>query len=872
MKLARYIIGLLIFLATISCSTAAPYRLLGDTKAPSPGMLSAVPANTSVLFESAPVITVAKVQNSSENVTWNSFQKYTPVVIGQFSITTDSDEIVDINSITIKAEGTGDDAVDISLVRLILDKNGNGLIDENDQSLGDGYYNIDDGTSKIHASLIPFTQSDAPINIFITYYLNADAPLGSTFCCSVVGMDAMTTDYEPVSIAGLPVSSSQLTVVENPPHVEITNLSDIRTCWWESKGSISNKMMWIKAEAKSDYPIRINSVQLQGTGYYGNMATDVSAVELWADNNENGEVDNSDELIGTGNYAADDDKCTIQALTELIIPARSAKKLLICYKMASCIVSDQPKFYSFNIDSMDARIVESGLVVPTIGLPMWGTGSLVVVDQPPTLSFSQYQNMPDDNGWWRGYGSSPKVVLRFRARPENTECVYLKDFTVQAYGTGDDVKDIESVDIWLDANCNGLLDSEDWPIIKYKYLCDDGTCTFNLDGFGQFVDRDYPSLYSYYLITYSMNTNVTNGKTYGCKLVGASGTDSNLGVDVQLTGIPLQGTEFTVIEENPPSLSIAFGPKSPVDHVWWQGVQGGKELAQLVINSNANEDISLTEIRLGTSCSISDATSQVMAFLDVNRNGVVDAPEDVILATAQDGGDEYSSYKEFNFGDSGITIPARGSVCILIVCDIANINDMYLPGYVGVGFCEASAKWVSSGAAAPVYGLPINGAELVVIGKPHNVNIGEAKRLGSNSWVQIDDVIVTGGQGGNYCVEESGRSAGIQIYNTPSSLQLGDRITLYGKLSGDGGNSSIWVAFDKQNGHVTPLKPVAMCNLAIGGAPILGESSIVNYCNADNPIVATGVNNVGLLVKTWGRVTESNEFYECFYIDDGSGL
>lgn len=58
------------------------------------------------------------------------------------------------------------------------------------------------------------------------------------------------------------------------------------------------------------------------------------------------------------------------------------------------------------------------------------------------------------------------------------------------------------------------------------------------------------------------------------------------------------------------------------------------------------------------------------------------------------------------------------------------------------------------------------------------------------------------------------------------------------------------------------IKPVGMGNIALGGGT-----------NGNNPGIpgAFGPNNIGSLVKIWGKVTVMN-VYPCFYIDDGSGL
>ncbi len=62
----------------------------------------------------------------------------------------------------------------------------------------------------------------------------------------------------------------------------------------------------------------------------------------------------------------------------------------------------------------------------------------------------------------------------------------------------------------------------------------------------------------------------------------------------------------------------------------------------------------------------------------------------------------------------------------------------------------------------------------------------------------------------------------------------------------------------------TEIKPVMMSNRAVGGGAL----------NEYTPGVAGGIglNNIGLLVRTWGTVTYVDADQKFFYIDDGSRL
>lgn len=60
------------------------------------------------------------------------------------------------------------------------------------------------------------------------------------------------------------------------------------------------------------------------------------------------------------------------------------------------------------------------------------------------------------------------------------------------------------------------------------------------------------------------------------------------------------------------------------------------------------------------------------------------------------------------------------------------------------------------------------------------------------------------------------------------------------------------------------ITPIAVSNRSLGGADLNQYTLGV--------VSGIGPNNIGLLVKTWGKVTYVNAAKEYFYIDDGANL
>jgi len=140
-------------------------------------------------------------------------------------------------------------------------------------------------------------------------------------------------------------------------------------------------------------------------------------------------------------------------------------------------------------------------------------------------------------------------------------------------------------------------------------------------------------------------------------------------------------------------------------------------------------------------------------------------------------------------------------------------------------------------------------------------SIAEAKGYANGLAVVVPGRYVTWVGGGGIAIQDPDRTAGIMV-PTPGAFAVGDIVQAGGILwtsARDRLLSSPEVT--KTGGPVSP-KPLAMGCLSLGGADL----------NQWTPGIpgSIGPNNLGLLVRTWGRVTLSTP--TCFYISDGSAI
>ncbi len=135
--------------------------------------------------------------------------------------------------------------------------------------------------------------------------------------------------------------------------------------------------------------------------------------------------------------------------------------------------------------------------------------------------------------------------------------------------------------------------------------------------------------------------------------------------------------------------------------------------------------------------------------------------------------------------------------------------------------------------------------------------IGSCRQIEDGSQVRLEGKVVTAGNEilpGLFYVEEENRASGIQVVTT-TPVWTNDIVYVSGTMrtNDDGERYILAGEVGTTNCPGTAPSPLGMrCNDVGGGA------------------LGLGTNNVGLLIKVWGKVTATGE--GCFYVSDGSNL
>ena len=147
----------------------------------------------------------------------------------------------------------------------------------------------------------------------------------------------------------------------------------------------------------------------------------------------------------------------------------------------------------------------------------------------------------------------------------------------------------------------------------------------------------------------------------------------------------------------------------------------------------------------------------------------------------------------------------------------------------------------------------------------HDTTIPIAKGMQNSNARRLRGYVVSAAFGDSFYIQDPLKPWGIKVIGAAPTP--GQTVDIVGTPSSYHNERAI----DCRNYEITVVNPspselpvASLGNLALGGATL----------NTYSPGVfdAHGPNNLGLLVCTWGKVTQRDRSLQFFYIDDGSGL
>ncbi len=338
--------------------------------------------------------------------------------------------------------------------------------------------------------------------------------------------------------------------------------------------------------------------------------------------------------------------------------------------------------------------------------------------------------------------------------------------------------------------------------------------------------------------------------------------------------------------ETPSSETLTFTNLGDVCDKFWYPNQGSTDVPILGVNiaASTSEAVTLQSLTIYPWDNTNGAdVSSVKVWLDSAGSGVINSAANPISLPCPYPAQHSQTVIQLTPQQ---VIPAGGNLKLLIS---VSLNSNSQPGdEIGFSLGNASGVGNTSGEQASCSGLSMETQRVVIGTIP--ITISAAKKMGVDSTGQTfvtlaNEVITADLQStmGMAYLQEQNRSAGIGCLipanssGNQQSIPVVSYVTVVGslKLSTDGAELVLNV-IDGVSTSGQSARPLAMSNKSTGGGAFGGQPALTD--NAALGKQSTGPSNVGLLVRTWGRVTGLGQLTidgaqrDVCWIDDGSGL
>lgn len=320
---------------------------------------------------------------------------------------------------------------------------------------------------------------------------------------------------------------------------------------------------------------------------------------------------------------------------------------------------------------------------------------------------------------------------------------------------------------------------------------------------------------------------------------------------------------------------------NPPNHYWSPGFQEKNLMARLRLTAGAAEGVVVNALTFTAAGSGNDQSDVLGAFLydDTNANGQID------------GGDKVLASGMYPTDNGTVTIPIDGPAFTIP----ANTTKTVLVGYwINNNPAPAGGKTFQFSLTAIYATGAVSFLPVATQGLPY----GSAKKTVASLWVQPGPCVpiglwmihrdgtlghiicspvvstATGVLGNKLYIQEQDRSAGIMVdfgESPPPTLAEGDEVDIEACITTvDGERVLVQPTILGQSPGPPPV-PVSMNNYQVGGEDwnYVGGSE---GTESGRPGVfgGWGMNNVGLLVRTFGMYTRLDA--TTFQVDDGSGF
>jgi N-acetylneuraminic acid mutarotase/uncharacterized protein (DUF2141 family) len=275
---------------------------------------------------------------------------------------------VNVTSVTVRASGSGNDALGVSAVKLFRDTNGNGVVDTGEVQLGSSQTYAADNGSATFSGLSLQVAANSRENLLVTQDFAGNALAGQTFAASIATGDSVVArgvtsgvTIVPGGAAGGPVK----TILQPAATVSIGVNNPGATTEFANASGVP--MLQATVGVPND-AIRITSVNLSTSGTAVDN-TAFAAVRLIQDANGNAVRDVGEVQLGSGVFLADNGTVTFSGLSVVIATGSTLNLLVVADLSGTASVGQNA---TFSLTALAAVGNVSGASAAVTGLPIGG--------------------------------------------------------------------------------------------------------------------------------------------------------------------------------------------------------------------------------------------------------------------------------------------------------------------------------------------------------------------------------------------------------------------------------------------------------------------------------------------------------------------
>ncbi|CAG0971361.1 hypothetical protein PLCT2_01372 [Planctomycetaceae bacterium] len=684
----------------------------------------------------------------------------------KFAIAANAAGAATLNSITIKATGTGNDSNAYSSVALFEDSNTNGSYDfGTDAAYGTGTtaFPSDDGT-------LTFTQTQnfsasQTRTYFVVVKLN-----GSTLATTGQTFNFLVNDVSVAAGAGksgVP-STTMIGLVIQAPAFAISDNTLTQSTGFPSSGGYVLQDFTVSYAAGPANTLATVSLQASGSG---NDSTGYASVAIHFDTDSSGTFTAGDAQAGTmANFGSDNGTAAVTLTSNNSFSAGNSRRYFVVVAFSASAAGGET--FQSRVTTVSGGY--AGTTATGVPAPAGYTAGLVIA----TVSFTFADASPATQGTAFVGGSDfvlQAFTVTYSTGPTNT----LTGITATAAGSGDDLNDYASVNLYRDNNASGAFESAQDTLVDSQsaFNANNGTVSFTLSG----AESQWTSAQSKrFFVVVAFNLNGANNTVFQSQITAVSGLGLGAGAQglpapsggpapglnllannlvVTVNG-PLAASSVNANDQGPGSIGLVLGDFTvgTINAAW--------TVASLTFTASGNGNDAL-------------AYNYIALHEDINANGAFDGPTTDTLAVpaagaafAGDNGIYTATLTNQAFGAQS----SRRFFLVVKMAGTAVTGNTFNVGMTGVSATPPAGGQLSGVPSAATTSFIIGSAALTVALGPASPNsqlreagtafgytLAQFRLTAANAAIGVTGLNLTSGGSGDF-VNHLDPATGVQLY------------------------------------------------------------------------------------------------------------